>query len=57
MMFAPLESWRHVKVTDRHPGVVDMAESGRGAVSSHGRNRRRQIRVGEIESLAQARVT
>ena len=32
MMFAPLEGWRHVKVTDRHTAVdyaLSLKESGR----------------------------
>ena len=40
MMFAPLEGWRHVEVTDRHTGV-DYARSSRICLTSTFRRRRR----------------
>jgi hypothetical protein len=42
MVFAPLEGWRHVKVTDRHT-AIDYAHVAQGfvrhAFSRHGQNR------------------
>jgi len=35
MMFAPLEGWRHVKVTDRH-AAIDYAHGKRGKTGGAG---------------------
>ena len=44
MMFAPLEGWRHVKVTDRHT-AIDYARGAAGIVGdAFSRLRRRSCR-------------
>ena len=43
MMFAPLEGWRHVKVTDRHT-AIDYAHALKDL--SDTRSRRREDRAG-----------
>jgi hypothetical protein len=48
MMFAPLEGWRHVKVTDHH-AAVDYAQSAEGTVGP-AFSRRRQNRPGPRQS-------
>lgn len=44
MLFAPLEGWRHVKVTDRHT-QLDWAELIRELVDEHYRDRRKIVLV------------
>ncbi len=34
MMFAPLEGWRHLKVTDRH-AAIDFAHAREGLSDTH----------------------
>jgi len=44
MMFAPLEDWRHVKVTDRHTGV-DYAHALKDLSEIHFFNAKKIVRV------------
>ena len=58
MLFAPLEGWRHVKVTDRHTAVdyahvlKDLAESELGVLTSQCLDRRIPDKATLIEEIA-----
>jgi hypothetical protein len=56
MMFAPLEGWRHVEVTDRHT-AVDYAKVRKDLSDTHFPKAKKIILVSEQSQHPQAGVT